>query len=691
MLGELLLEIHSEEIPARMQRRAAEDLQRLVTENLKKAGLAFESTESYVTPRRLALVVKGLPRMQADVREEKKGPRVGSPDAAVQGFLRGAGLTSLDRCEKRDTGKGEFWFAIVEKPGEATKDALKRILPDSLAALPWPKSMRWSDHDLRWVRPLHSIIALFEGETVPFVFGHLTAGDSTCGHRFQAPERFVVRDATDYLRRLRAAYVEPDFAARRAAVLKDAAFAASAEGLTLVEDPGLADEVTGLVEQPVVLLGRIPQQFMDVPREVLTTTMRSHQKYFALNTADGDLAPRFVIVANTLTDDGGKQVIAGNERVLNARLSDAKFFWDQDRKVTLESRLPALKDIVFHARLGTVAQKVERVERLAYEIAGGIAGADAKQARRAARLAKGDLVSGLVGEFPELQGIMGRYYALNDGEPAAVADAIAQHYSPQGPNDRCPTEPVAMALALADKIDVLAGFFAIDEKPTGSKDPFALRRAALGVVRIILENRLALPLKALFRSALSLQIVQADGSRNPVEELMQFFVDRLKVYLREQGVRHDLVAAVFGKSGDDDLVRILNKVEALRGFLSQEDGGNLLVAYRRANNIVRAELKKTADLKLGEVDGSLIALDEERALVAALGELGREVSGKTQDEADFRHYLAILARLRAPVDVFFEKVTVNADDTAVRRNRLSLLSAVAGSMDRIADFSQIEG
>jgi len=689
MLGELLLEIHSEEIPARMQQRAAEDLQRLVTEGLKKAGLAFEATESYVTPRRLALVVKGLPRLQADLREEKKGPRVGSPDAAVQGFLRGAGLTSLDQCEKRDTGKGEFWFAIVEKKGEATKDVLTRLLPEALAALPWPKSMRWGAHELRWVRPLHSILCLFEGETVAFTFGHVTAGDTTAGHRFQAPERFTVRNAGDYLTKLRAAYVEPDFEARRAAVLKDAAFAASAEGLTLVDDPGLADEVTGLVEQPVVLLGRIPQQFMDVPREVLTTTMRSHQKYFALNTKDGALAPRFVIVANTLTDDGGKQVVAGNERVLNARLSDAKFFWDQDRKTTLESRLPALKDIVFHAKLGTVAQKVDRVERIAYEIAGAV-NADAKLARRAARIARADLVSGLVGEFPELQGIMGRYYALNDGEPPEVAEAIALHYSPQGPNDRCPTDPVAVAVALADKIDTLAGFFAIDEKPTGSKDPFALRRAALGVIRIILENRLALPLKALFRSALSLQIVQA-GDRNVVEELLQFFVDRLKVHLREQGVRHDLIAAIFAKGGDDDLVRVLTKVEALRGFLSQEEGGNLLAAYRRANNIVRAEMKKTPDLALGEVDGHLIAQDEERALVAALGDLGREVSAKTQDEAEFRHYLATLARLRAPVDAFFERVTVNADDTAVRRNRLSLLSAVAGSMDRIADFSQIEG
>lgn len=690
MLGELLLELQSEEIPARMQQRAADDLQRLVCDGLNRAALAYTEAATFVTPRRVAVVVSGLPRQQQQVREEKKGPRVGAPDAAVQGFLRSAGLDSLEQCEKRDTGKGEFWFAVTDRPGEATIDVLRRVLPEALAALPWPKSMRWGGHDLRWVRPLQGIVCLFERQVVPFTFGHLTAGDTTCGHRFQAPERFAVRDAGDWQRRLRQAYVEPDFAIRRATLLKDAGFAAASEGLTLVDDPALADEVTGLVEQPVVLLGSIPPQFMDVPREVLTTTMRAHQKYFALNTADGALAPRFVIVANTLTNDGGRQIVAGNQRVLNARLSDAKFFWDQDRRQSLESRVPALAQIVFHAKLGTVAQKVERIERLAYEIAPALQG-NAAQARRAARLAKADLVSGLVGEFPELQGVMGRYYALNDGESDAVAEAIAQHYSPQGPNDRCPTTPTAIAVALADKIDTLAGFFAIDEKPTGSKDPYALRRAALGVIRLIIENRLALPLKALFRSALSLQIVESESGRNPAEELMRFFVDRLKVHLREQGVRHDLVAAVFARGEDDDLVRILAKVDALRAFLAEADGSNLLVAYRRANNIVRAELKKTPELKLGAVEGSLIAGDEERKLVAALAGLNRDGMAPIEGEAEFRRYLTALAQLRQSIDAYFERVTVNAEDAAVRRNRLSLLAAVAGSMDRIADFSQIEG
>lgn len=689
MIGELLLELHSEEIPARMQQRAAEDLRRLVCDALTKAGLHPGETESYVTPRRLALVVRGLPRAQADLREEKKGPRVGSPDAAVQGFLRGAGLQSLEQCEKRDTGKGEFWFAVIDRPGRPTLEVLADLLPEALAQLPWPKSMRWADHSLRWVRPLHSILCLFEGQTVAFKFGHLTAGDSTAGHRFMAPKRFAVRDANDWLRGLRDAYVEPDSAARRAAILKDAAFAASNEALKLVDDPGLADEVAGLVEQPVVLLGSIPTEFMAVPREVLTTAMRTHQKYFALNDAEGGLAPRFVIVANTLTNDGGKQVVAGNERVLAARLSDAKFFWDQDRRQRLDSRLPMLKDIVFHAKLGNVADKMSRVERLAFELAQAV-GADTKQTRRAAALAKADLVTGMVGEFPELQGVMGRYYALEDGEPQAVAEAIAQHYAPQGPNDSCPTDAVAICVALADKIDTLTGFFAIDEKPTGSKDPFALRRAALGVIRILLENNIGLPLRPLLTSALSMQSAKSEAGRDVEEDLLRFFVDRLKVHLREKGVRHDVISAVFAKSADDDLLRVVTKAEALSGFLAGQDGANLLTAYRRANNIVRAELKKTPDLPLGEVSDSFLTQLEEKALAACLTEIGNARSG-ADDAAGFAKYLAALALMRQPVDAFFERVTVNAEDAALRRNRLSLLATVAGSMDRIADFSQIEG
>jgi glycyl-tRNA synthetase beta chain len=690
MLGELLLELHSEEIPARMQQRAAEDLERLVSEGLRQANIGFTETKAYATPRRLALVVKGLPRAQADLREEKKGPRVGAPEAAVQGFLRGAGLTSLEQCEKRDTGKGEFWFAVAEKQGRPTRDVLLDLLPTALSALPWPKSMRWADHALRWVRPLHSILCLFEGQVIPFAFGHLSAGDTTHGHRFMAPKRLIVRDANDWLRSLRGAYVEPDFAARRQLILKDASFAAENEGLTLIEDAGLADEVAGLVEQPVVLLGAIPQAFMDVPREVLTTAMRTHQKYFALNDAAGNLAPRFVIVANTLTNDGGRQVVAGNERVLAARLSDAKFFWDQDRKQRLDSRLPGLKDIVFHAKLGTLAEKVSRNERLAFEIA-GLVGADTKQARRGAALAKADLLTGLVGEFPELQGIMGRYYARHDGEAEAVAEAIAQHYSPQGPNDICPSDPVAISVALADKIDTLTGFFAIDEKPTGSKDPFALRRAALGVIRIVLENKLSLPLLPLFTSALSLHGAQAEAGRDTADELLRFFVDRLKVFLREKGVRHDVISAIFAKSNDDDLFRVVVKADALGAFLASQDGGNLLTAYRRANNIVRAELKKTPELPLGDIAEGFLALVEEKAVAACLSEIGRAEGNATGDAAGFAKYLAALALMRHPVDAFFEKVTVNAEDAALRRNRLSLLAAVAGSMDRIADFSQIEG
>lgn len=689
MLGELLLELHSEEIPARMQQRAADDLTRLVCEALTKAGLKFGEARAYATPRRIALVVRDLPRAQPDTEEERKGPRVGAPDAAVQGFLRGAGLQSLEECEKRDTGKGEVWFAVIRRKGRPTRDVLADLLPEALGQMPWPKSMRWADHAMRWVRPLHTILCLFESQVVPVRFGHLVAGDTTAGHRFLAPKTFAVRDEADWLRGLRAAYVEPDFAQRRTAILKDAAFAAEAEKLVLVDDPGLADEVAGLIEHPVVLLGSIPEEFMSVPREVLTTAMRAHQKYFALNDAAGNLAPRFVIVANMLTNDGGRQVVAGNERVLAARLSDARFFWDQDRRQRLDSRLPMLADIVFHARLGTVAEKVRRVEQLAATIATQV-GADVGMARRAAALSKADLVTGMVGEFPELQGIMGRYYATGDGEPIQVAEAIAQHYAPQGPNDQVPADRVAVAVALADKLDTLAGFFAIDEKPTGSKDPFALRRAALGVIRIILENGLSLPLRQLFDTALHLHAARAAADRDVVSELLQFFVDRLKVYLRDRGVRHDVISAVFSKRGDDDLLRVVTKARALGDFLVSADGANLLVAYRRANNIVRAEMKKTPDLPVGEVVDSFLTLIEEKAVVACLSEISRADTA-ADDATGFAKYLAALALMRKPIDSFFEKVTVNSDDAALRRNRLSLLAAVAGSMDRIADFSQIEG
>lgn len=689
-VAELLIELFSEEIPARMQARAADDLQRLVTEKLAAAGLVPGAANAYATPRRLTLAVDGLPTAQPDVREEKKGPRVGSPDKAIEGFLKGAGLSSLDQCEKRATDKGEFWFAVAERKGRPTTDVLPDLLAAAFGELPWPKSMRWADYPQRWVRPLHGILCLFAGQVVPVKFAHLAAGNSTQGHRFLGKGAIAVRDFADYRAKLRAAYVLLDAAERRAAILKDAKLAAANEGLTLVEDDGLLHEVAGLVEWPVVLVGAIDTKFMDVPREVLTTSMRNNQKYFTLNNPDGSMAPRFVVVANNLTDDGGRAVIAGNERVLRARLSDAKFFWDQDRKARLDSRVPALKDIVFHARLGTVADKIERGRQLAREIAKFVPGADAALCDRAAVLAKADLVTGMVGEFPELQGVMGRYYARHDGEDAAVADAIAEHYSPLGPNDRCPTAPVSVAVALADKIDTLVGFFAIDEKPTGSKDPFALRRAALGVIRLIVENKLRMPLMPLFSAAAILHKAPAAGAEDPLAALLDFFADRLKVHLREQGVRHDLVSAVFAAKRDDDLVRLLARVEALKAFLDSDDGANLLVAYRRAANIVRIEEKKDKRAYDAMPDPALLKQDEEKALVARLGEV-EELAREALAHEEFAVAGQALARLRKPVDAFFDKVTVNADDAALRANRLMVLSRIKSELDTLADFSRIEG
>ena len=595
-MPELLLEILSEEIPARMQARAADDLKRLVTGGLKAAGLEFTSAESYVTPRRLVLVVDGLPEKQPDVSEEKRGPNVQAPEQAINGF-RGS-LPEGAVIEERETPKGTFFFALVEQKGLPTFVVLGDLLTDALRQLPWPKSMRWGTRKSRWVRPVHRIscllgseqtigINLEPGETV-------YAGFETVGHRFLAPDAFEVKDFTDYKAKLLKAKVMLDPAERRARIEADARALCEKEGLSLKDDPGLLDEVTGLVEWPVVLMGTIDDEFMELPDEVLATSMRSHQKYFSTLGKDAGLANRFIVVANTETTDGGKQVVAGNERVLRARLSDAKFFWDQDRATKLEDRVDALADRVFHAKLGNLREKIDRVEALAAEIAASVDGADVATVKRAARLAKADLSTGMVGEFPELQGLMGRYYAIGDGEDAAVADAIAEHYSPLGPNDTCPTNPVSVCVALADKIDTLVGFFAIDEKPTGSKDPYALRRAALGVIRLIMENGLRLPLNEAFRKANHLIAEIADGVSGTwdVSDLLSFFADRLKVHLREQGVRHDLIDAVFALGGEDDLVRLIKRVEALQAFLNTDDGENLLTAYKRAANILKAEEKK---------------------------------------------------------------------------------------------------
>mgnify|MGYP001138159767 FL=1 len=683
-MAELLLELLSEEIPARMQTRAAEDFKRLICDGLKAAGLSFTEARAFVTSRRLTLVVDGLPVARADVSEEKRGPRVRAPEQAVQGFLKGAGLASLDQAEKRDTGKGEFWFAVVTKKGGPTADVLPAVIDAALKALPWPKSMKWGSGTMQWVRPLQSIIALFDGKVLkgevspggamaPIVFGKATRG-----HRFLSKGTIEVASFADYVAKLRGAHVILDAAERKAIILEGARKLCQEAQVKLNEDDGLLEEVAGLTEWPVPMLGAIDAQFMDVPPEVLIVSMKVHLRFFTTAKADGTLANRFVVVANNVARDGGKTIVAGNERVLRGRLADAKFFWDQDRKQTLESRLPALKQVVFHAKLGTQAERVERLVKLAGEIASSVPGADAADVALAARLCKADLVSGMVGEFPELQGVMGRYYARGEKLPAAVAEAIGDHYAPAGPNDRCPSAPVSIAVALADKLDALVSFWSIGEKPTGSRDPFALRRAALGVIRIIVENRLRLPLRP---------FVKAD-------DLLAFFAERLKVQMREKGVRHDVVDAVLATGGEDDLVRLLARVEALQGFLGSEAGRNLLTAYGRAANIVRAEEKKDKGLAAkiaGAPDAALLEQAEEKAVASALAEVESVVRPAVAAE-NFSGAMEAFARLRAPVDALFDKVTVNVTDKPeLRLNRLKLLNQIRATMDAVADFSKIEG
>ena len=688
-MAELLLELLSEEIPARMQARAAASLGELVGSALDEAELAYGSLATYSTPRRLVLVVRDLVARQPDVEIERRGPRVGAPAQALEGFLGSLGVDNY-RLEEQDDRKGRVYVARFTRLGQPTRAVLGPLLVQVLSRFPWPKSMRWGDWAVRWVRPLHGMVCLLDGEVVPVKFGPVEAGATTVGHRFLAPGPIEVRGFDDYRKKLAAAYVELDGAERERRIAADADRLAHAAQLRVRHDPGLVGELTGLVEWPVPLLGRIEQRFMDLPQEVLVTSMRQHQKYLALEDAEGRLATRFVIVANLCAEDDAA-IVAGNERVLRARLSDAKFLWDQDRKATLASRVPGLDGMVFHARLGSLGDKVRRLEALAPALAASVPGADAERARRAAALCKADLVSEMVGEFPELQGIMGRYYAQDAGEPDSVATAIAEHYAPQGPGDRCPTAPVSVVIALADKLDTLAGFFAIGEKPTGSKDPFALRRAALGVLRLILENRLRLPLRAAFEQALAGYAAKLpDLDRAGVAtELLEFFADRLKVHLRTEGVRHDLISAVFAAGQDDDLIRLLAKVDALRDFLATDDGANLLVAHRRASNIVRIEEKRDARAYAGEPESDRLRQHEEQTLYFRLNSVGDEIEGALGRE-DFTEAMAALAKLRRPVDSFFDRVTVNADDPQLRENRLRLLARIRSALGTVADFSLIE-
>jgi len=724
-MPDLLLELYSEEIPARMQAVAQENLRKLVTDKLVDAGLTYEGAKAFSTPRRLALAVQGLLARAPDLREEKKGPRVGAPDGAIQGFLKSAGLKSIGEAKVQQDKKGDFYVALIEKKGRPAAEVIAEVVPQVVRAFPWPKSMRWGTGALNWVRPLHSIVCTFgpeteEPEIVRFEIAGIPSGDVTHGHPALAPGPIKVRRLDDYLQKLAKAKVVPDRERRKATILADAKNLALAQGLELVEDEGLLDENAGLAEWPVVLVGEFDQSYLDLPPEVIRATIRNNQKCFVLretstsplvgevgaqrreggravshsNSTAGPppltpphkgegskLANKFILVANIEAKDGGAAIKAGTARVIRARLADAKFFWEQDRKTKLEERAKKLAGIVFHEKLGTQAERVERIARLANELT-PIVKADAAKAERAARLAKADLVTDMVGEFPELQGVMGKYYALAEKIDPEIAAAIEEHYKPQGPNDRVPTAPVSIAVALADKIDTLVGFWAIDEKPTGSKDPYALRRAALGVIRLVIDNKIRMPLLAV--------AAKARKNFSAAADLLAFFADRLKVHLREQGARHDLVDAVFALPGQDDLLMIVRRVEALGKFLDSDDGKNLLVGYRRAANILRDEEKKDKKSYAGEPDAKLLTEPQEKALAEAIGKAETEVTAALKKE-DFAAGMAAIARLRTPVDAFFDNVTVNADEPALRENRLKLLDRIRAATRTVADFSKIEG
>jgi glycyl-tRNA synthetase beta chain len=728
-MAQLLLELFSEEIPARMQAKAERDLESLLADRLKAAGLTSEGRGTFSTPRRLTIVVEGLASRQPDVQEERKGPRVGAAEAAIAGFLRGAGLDSIDQAQVQTDAKGvDFYVAKINRKGRETPELIGEIVTDIVKSFPWPKSMRTGAGTMTWVRPLQRVVCLFDGEVVDLPLEGVICGRETEGHRFHAPGAFSVRRLEDYEAELKRRFVVLDREERKRMILAEAKTLCAARNLELVDDPGLLDEVCGLVEWPVVLMGEMDPAFLELPGEVIRLTMRTHQKYFAVrDPAKKALAPNFIIVANVAAKDGGKAIAAGNARVLSARLNDARFFWDMDRKKGLEDRerLAKLDQIVFHAKLGSVGDKARRIEALAADLA-HIVGADVDLVRRAARLCKADLVTETVGEFPELQGQIGRQLlalgppsALRATPPvsggrkvsspvnggggsrsdpegdAAIAIAIEDHYRPLGPNDRVPTDKVAICLALADKLDSLVGFWAINEKPTGSSDAFGLRRAALGVVRICLSHVVRFGLRDVFKNAANRHAQAKTGiaggwDEERGESLLTFLIDRLKVQLREQGLRHDLVDAVFAL-GDDDLVRIVMRVEALDAFLKTEDGKNLLAGYKRAANILAAEEKKKQGVAPDWVfDAALLQEAEEVALHAALAQ-ATPIAKAAADKEDFAAAMKALSALRAPVDSFFDKVHVNTVEPMLRRNRLLLLARIRDSLSAVADFSKIEG
>ena len=716
-MAELLLELFSEEIPARMQARAAEDLKLMVTEGLADAGLALGEARSYVTPRRLALVVEGVAAKSVDVREEKKGPRVGAPESAIQGFLKSAGLGSLSQARViADPKKGDYYVAELVKPGRKATEILIDVVPAAVRRFPWPKSMRWGEGTMRWVRPLKSVICLFEGKVVKLEIDGIAAGRTTSGHRFLGENGITVEGFEDYRKKLKAQKVLLDPAERAELIGREARKLAEAHGTSLVEDEGLLRENAGLVEWPGVLIGTFDEDFLKVPAEVLMSSMRTHQKCFSLtHEKTGRMANAFLMVTNLKATDGGKAIVEGNQKVIRARLSDARFFWEQDLKKKLEPMHFELKAITFHDKLGTQWDRMERITELARQIAGAV-DAEADLAGRAAQLCKADLVSGVVGEFPELQGLIGRYLAEAEHMNPKIAKAIEEHYKPKGAGDTVPSEPVSIAVALADKLDTLVGFWAIGEKPTGSGDPYQLRRAALGVIRIVLENDLRVPLIQTFAKSHALVLpavtsaakeqAKAKGKSGTIAagmsvadwngqevdascvDLLSFFADRLKVHLREKGARHDLIDAVFSLGGQDDLALIVKRVEALSEFLKTDDGANLLAGVKRAANILRIEEKKDKASHEGAADPALFAEGAERKLAEAIAKVQKDTAAAI-DLENFTGAMRALAELRAPVDAFFDKVTVNVDDKALRANRLKLLSQIRSATLKVADFSRI--
>lgn len=747
-MADLLLELFSEEIPARMQTRAAQDLQKLVTNGLVDAGLTYKSAAGFSTPRRLCLTIEDLLDESPTIREERKGPRVGAPEQALNGFLRGVGLT-VDQLEIRDDKKGQSYFAVIEKPGRPAAEIIAEVVSGVIRSFPWPKSMRWGAGTLRWVRPLHSILCILSAtdgaQVVDFDIDGIESANLTAGHRFHAPEWFSVNSFEDYRAELKKSYVMLDATERADHIWEDAKNMAFAQGLELVEDKGLLAEVAGLVEWPVVLMGDIAEDFLELPAEVLQTSMREHQKFFSVRNPKTGRIEKFVTVANRETVDNGATILAGNQKVLFARLSDAKFFWENDLRVPLADMAAKLSNVTFHNKLGTQSERIERIAELARDIA-PIVGADADLTHTAAQVAKGDLSSEMVYEFPELQGIMGKYYVQKAGLDQSIANACELHYSPLGPSDAVPSEPVSVAVALADKIDTLAGFWAINEKPTGSKDPFALRRAALGVIRLILENNLRLNLsqyldteivkqkvfktlnhdvekeefletellkeiaqRGVFGAALK-TLIENIGKKaqdqfsadqewldHLVEELpasctnlLSFFHDRLKVYLKDAGISHDIIDACLAMPNNDDFTLLVNRAKALQDFTKTDDGTNLLQGFKRANNILRAEEKKDGVSYELDPDVKFTEDDSEKALFVALDSAQAESDTAIKAE-DFGAAMAAMASLRAPIDAFFEAVQVNSENQMVRRNRLCLLNRIRAVMNQVADFSKIEG